>query len=86
MMFDEQLSVFGLYNGMFFQAPGIGPGQAFRPLALEQLALLTLEQGDRDGALQQAQALLQEPDLTDGLRRRVAQLIVVLGGVPGDLG
>lgn len=62
------------------------PGQAFRPLALEQLALLAMETGDHDGALQQAQALLQEPDLTDGLRRRVAQLIVVLGGVPGDLG
>lgn len=63
------------------------PGGAFRPLAMEQLALLALEQGDRAGALQQAQALWQEPDLTDALRRRVAQLIVVLGGdVPTDLG
>ncbi len=62
------------------------PGQAFRPLALEQLALLAMETGDHDGALQQAQALLQEPNLTDALRRRVAQLIVVLGGLPGDLG
>ncbi|MCB1387811.1 MAG: hypothetical protein KDK12_01430 [Rhodobacteraceae bacterium] len=63
------------------------PGGTFRPLALEQLALLTLEQGDRDGALQQAQALLQEPDLTDGLRNRVSQLIVLLGGAqPTDLG
>ena len=63
------------------------PGQTFRPLALEQLALLSMETGDRDGALAQAQALLQEPDVTDALRRRVAQLIVVLGGdQPSDLG
>ena len=63
------------------------PGQAFRPLALEQLALLALETGDRVGALAQAQALLQEPDVTPALRRRVSQLIVVLGGEPtSDLG
>lgn len=63
------------------------PGQAFRPLALEQLALLAMETGDRDTALARAQALLQEPDVTAALRRRVAQLIVVLGGEqPGDLG
>lgn len=63
------------------------PGGTFRPLALEQLALLALEEGDRAAALQQAQALAQEPELTDGLRRRVAQLIVLLGGAqPTDLG
>lgn len=63
------------------------PGGTFRPLALEQLALLAMEQGDRDGALRQAQALLQEPELTDALNRRVRQLIVVLGGdLPTDLG
>lgn len=63
------------------------PGQAFRPLALEQLALLAMESGDTDTALQRAQALLQEPDVTAALRRRVAQLIVVLGGEqPSDLG
>ena len=63
------------------------PGQAFRPLALEQLALLALETGDRDTALERAQALLEEADVTSTLRRRVAQLIVVLGGEqPSDLG
>lgn len=56
------------------------PGQAFRPLALEQLALLALESGDREGALSQAEALLDEPEISDGLRRRVSQLILVLGG------
>jgi len=63
------------------------PGQAFRPLALEQLALLSLEAGDREGARAQLEALLSEPDLTADLRRRVTQLIVVLGGeVESDLG
>lgn len=63
------------------------PGQAFRPLALEQLALLALEAGDRETALNRAQALLLEPDVTQALRRRVMQLIVVLGGdVPSELG
>jgi len=63
------------------------PGGAFRPLALEQLALLALETGDSAGALTQARALLNEPDLTPALRQRIAQLIVVLGGdQPSDLG
>ena len=63
------------------------PGQAFRPLALEQLALLAMETGDNDTALERAEALLQEPDVTAALRRRVGQLIVVLGGEqPSDLG
>ena len=61
------------------------PGQAFRPLALEQLALLAVEAGDREGALTQARAILQEPDVTGALRRRIEQLIVVLGGEQ-DLG
>lgn len=56
------------------------PGQTFRPLALEQLALLALEAGQRDVALDRARALLQEADVSDGLRQRVQQLIVILGG------
>lgn len=56
------------------------PGQTFRPLALEQLALLALEAGQRDVALERARALLQEADVSDGLRQRVQQLIVILGG------
>nr|WP_245243179.1 tetratricopeptide repeat protein [Pararhodobacter sp. SW119] len=63
------------------------PGQVFRPLALEQLALLELEAGNRASARAQLEALLSEPDLTADLRRRVTQLIVVLGGeVESDLG
>lgn len=68
-------------------APLAAAGQAYRPLALEQLALLRLEAGDSDGALNRLQALLNEPDLTSALRQRVAQVIVILGGeVPSNLG
>lgn len=56
------------------------PGQPFRPLALEQLAILALEAGQTATALERARALLQEPDVSQGLRQRVEQLIVILGG------
>lgn len=56
------------------------PGQPFRPLALEQLALLAMEAGQTALALERANALLQEADVSDGLRQRVQQLIVILGG------
>jgi len=63
------------------------PGQPFRPLALEQLALLQLETGDTEGARAQLESLLSEPDISPDLRQRVTQLIVVLGGeVDSDLG
>lgn len=68
-------------------APLAAAGQAYRPLALEQLALLRIEAGDSGAALEQLRALLSEPDLTGDLRRRVTQMIVVLGGeVETDLG
>jgi hypothetical protein len=56
------------------------PGQAFRPLALEQLALLRLDEGDPEAALTILRDLLEEPDVTSGLRQRATQLIVALGG------
>lgn len=55
-------------------------GQAFRPLALEQLALLHLEGGNPDEARARFAALLDEPDISSGLRQRVAQMIDILGG------
>lgn len=56
------------------------PGGAYRLLASEQLALIALEKGDRDGALAQLQLLLDDTEVTQGLRRRVTQAIVALGG------
>lgn len=58
------------------------PGGAYRPLALEQLALLALEKGETPAAVTALQALQQEPGLTAGLQRRVMQLLVALGAPP----
>ncbi|WP_347313061.1 tetratricopeptide repeat protein [Defluviimonas sp. SAOS-178_SWC] len=58
------------------------PGAPFRALAMEQQALALMADGKNDEALALARQILEEPDATAGLRRRVTQLIVVLGGDP----
>lgn len=55
-------------------------GAAFRLLAEEQLALIDLEEGNKDAAIAGLQALLIDSEATAGLRRRSSQLIVALGG------
>lgn len=57
-------------------------GQPFRPLALEQLALLRIEAGQTDEAVTLLRSVLSEPGVTAALRRRATQLIVVLGETP----
>jgi len=59
-----------------------GPGMPLALPAQEQLALLSLEEGDVDGAIVQLQALIQDAAVTAGLRNRASQLIVALGGTP----
>lgn len=56
------------------------PGQPLRPLALEQTALLQLEQGNRERAIEILTDLLSQSDVSDALRRRVSQLVIALGG------
>ncbi len=56
------------------------PGQPLRPLALEQSALLQLEQGNRETAIEILTDLLSQSDVTDELRRRASQLVTALGG------
>ncbi|MGB8623566.1 MAG: tetratricopeptide repeat protein [Paracoccaceae bacterium] len=56
------------------------PGQPFRPLALEQLGLVAAEQGDTETAIAHLRDAQQSADATAGLRQRVTQLIVALGG------
>lgn len=55
-------------------------GGIVRLLAEEQLALVDLEAGDRDAALERLRGLYESAEATAGLRRRVEQLIVALDG------
>ncbi|AMY69557.1 hypothetical protein [Frigidibacter mobilis] len=59
------------------------PGAPYRMLALEQQALDLVAAGEGDAAVERLRALLQEPGVTSGLRRRATQLMVALGAEPG---
>lgn len=56
------------------------PNAPFRPLALEQRALMRLETGDKEGAIADLQAILSEPTATEALQGRARQLIIAAGG------
>ncbi|MFZ1727780.1 MAG: hypothetical protein WAU13_14115, partial [Albidovulum sp.] len=58
------------------------PGAPFRLLAMEQQALVLMRAGNSDAAVALLRQILQEPNVTAGLRRRAAQLIVALGADP----
>ena len=62
--------------------PIAAPGRPYRTLALEQLALLSVETGDSAAAITALEALRQDQEATPGLRRRAEQVIVALGGKP----
>lgn len=56
------------------------PDAPFRPLALEQRALMHLDQGDKPAAIEDLNAAIAEPIATDALRNRARQLVVAAGG------
>lgn len=58
------------------------PGNPIRLLASEQLALLDVEDGNTDAAIERYQAILQDAELTADLQQRALQVIVALGGEP----
>ncbi len=60
------------------------PGRAFRPMAAEQMAYLSIEAGETAEALAQLTALRTAQDAPAGLRRRAEQMIAALGGTPAD--
>jgi hypothetical protein len=60
--------------------PISAPGRAFRPLALEQLAYLLIEEGKTEEAIAALRSLTTEQDAPAGLRRRAEQVIIALGG------
>lgn len=61
------------------------PGMALRLLATEQLALIDVEAGDIDGALEKLQGIVVDAEITAGLRQRATQLIISLGAEPETL-
>lgn len=60
--------------------PLSAPGAAYRPLALEQIALAHVEAGRTDEALAIFTDLLGASDVSGALRQRAAQMILALGG------
>lgn len=56
------------------------PGQPFRLLAQEQLALIDIEAGETDTAIATLNGIIEDADVTRGLRDRAQSLIVALGG------
>ncbi|MGH1578975.1 tetratricopeptide repeat protein [Planktotalea sp.] len=61
------------------------PGNALRLLAVEQLALIDIEEGDTEAALEKLQGIMVDAEVTDGLRQRATQLIIALGAEPDTL-
>lgn len=66
--------------------PVAAPGRPFRPLALEQLAYLLVEEGRTEEAIAALQVLSQDQQAPAGLRGRAGQMIVALGGETAPVG
>lgn len=58
------------------------PGAPLNLLAQEQLALIDLEDGNPQAAIDRFQAILQNASVDAALRQRASQMIVALGGTP----
>ena len=56
------------------------PGNAWRPMAEEQLAILDMHQGKNDAAKDQLRKLAQDVTAPNGVRGRAAGLLTQLGG------
>ena len=61
------------------------PGMPFRMLALEQIALIAVEQGQFEDAITQLEAIRADAEASSGLRGRAAQLIVAMGYEPAEV-
>ncbi|RFP87580.1 hypothetical protein DZK27_11330 [Rhodobacteraceae bacterium 63075] len=58
----------------------IGGNPQLTLMAEEQLALIDIEDGNEEAALEAYRAILDDAEATAGMRRRANQMIVVLGG------
>jgi len=56
------------------------PGNPFRPMALEQMAVAKLDAGDQAGAIEILQSLLEDAEVFGSIQQRATQLLVSLGG------
>ncbi|WP_223423576.1 hypothetical protein [Tateyamaria pelophila] len=56
------------------------PGVSLRVLAEEQLALIDIETGNTDAAIERFRMIMDDAEATTGLQRRALQAIVALGG------
>jgi len=72
---EDRISVLG---------PLLQPGSPLRVLAMEQKALIEIESGTTDAAIETLQGLVSDAETTEDLRRRASQLIVALGGALGQ--
>ena len=61
------------------------PGNPFRLLAEEQIALLMLKTQDFEAAVDTLKSILEDAELTDTIRQRVSQLLMSLGVDPSSL-
>ena len=61
------------------------PGNPYRMLAAEQLALIAIEQGHIDDSIDQLETIRADAETSAGLRARAAQLIVALGYEPREV-
>ena len=57
----------------------------YQLLAEEQIALIELESGQIKEALDRLSELLQDAGISDGLRQRASQLLIVLGETPNQM-
>lgn len=61
------------------------PGNSLRLLAIEQLALIDIEENDPTAAIDRYESILLDAEVTTDLQQRALQVIVALGGDP-DMG
>ena len=61
------------------------PGNVYRLLAEEQLALIELEQGNSEKAVEKLSQILLDSELTAGLRNRATQMMIALGRDPKSI-
>ncbi len=59
-------------------------GRPYRPMALEQLAYLMIEDGKPADAITALTSLAQDQEASAALRSRVVQMITALGGTPPE--